>query len=504
MAALRQTTEEWEADFFTPAPLRSPAKAGNIHPNIYLDTNGRWYREGSGGEILWPTTLGTPTNAVVAREDKLERLRQAHFGALWAGAGVGVDGPRPGHSGDCPYCKNNFGRMADEVNRMFNVPKIGPPPRRLAPGEEPEDPHDATIFRELAELCGSPVAAANLAEAKRGDPAKAVRACRANEPEGSIGATMTNATCGLTMFRPERLYIGGAPTYTTAANGKRVVSNWIHPQEGRRTNETPESFTQWVSRPVVSESKEAPGAFCLAHFKDDVRLKAGVESVFGIGLDCDDGSATIERAARLLANYWFVAYSTHSHTPDAPRWRGILLFSRPATGDEYPFLWEQTDAWLKRCNLKLDPATKDASRLWYVPAVRPGAQFEYHHHEGRRIDVDAMLAAARKRAEAEARARQEAARRRPSVASTSGDIVERVRRYVAKMPIAIEGAGGSRDAFNVACQIVADIPDHATQFALFEEYSARCQPPWSEKEIEHKLADARKLSRKTPLTSRGR
>lgn len=70
--------------------------------------------------------------------------------------------------------------------------------------------------------------------------------------------------------------------------------------------------------------------------------------------------------------------------------------------------------------------------------------------------------------------------------------------YLAKMEPAIQGANGSKALFRAACKLVGHFnldPQDALQL-LTAEYNPRCTPPWSERELEHKVADAmRKLGR---------
>ena len=75
-------------------------------------------------------------------------------------------------------------------------------------------------------------------------------------------------------------------------------------------------------------------------------------------------------------------------------------------------------------------------------------------------------------------------------------VIERAGRYVDAMPAAISGSGGHAAAFNVAVALI-----HG--FALSEDeawpilcgFNDRCEPPWNERELRHKLADADKLAR---------
>jgi hypothetical protein len=78
-------------------------------------------------------------------------------------------------------------------------------------------------------------------------------------------------------------------------------------------------------------------------------------------------------------------------------------------------------------------------------------------------------------------------------------LIERAGRYVSAMPAAISGSGGS-----VACLAVANALKHGFALSREEawpiliEYSERCTPPWSERELEHKWESAGR-SHPTPL-----
>ncbi len=73
------------------------------------------------------------------------------------------------------------------------------------------------------------------------------------------------------------------------------------------------------------------------------------------------------------------------------------------------------------------------------------------------------------------------------------DVVARARSYVAAMPAAVSGQGGHNQTFAVACVLVQGFGlSQQEAWALLKDYNARCQPPWSEKELWHKLEDAEK------------
>jgi hypothetical protein len=68
---------------------------------------------------------------------------------------------------------------------------------------------------------------------------------------------------------------------------------------------------------------------------------------------------------------------------------------------------------------------------------------------------------------------------------------ERIERYIDACPPAISGSGGHDATFRIACILVQGFdlsPDDA--FTFLVRYNERCEPPWTEHELVHKLADA--------------
>jgi RecA-family ATPase len=74
---------------------------------------------------------------------------------------------------------------------------------------------------------------------------------------------------------------------------------------------------------------------------------------------------------------------------------------------------------------------------------------------------------------------------------TITDRITGARAYLAKLPVAVAGQGGHPATYRVASILANgfDLPwDDA--WMLLTEFNARCSPPWSEKELRHKLNDA--------------
>ncbi len=72
------------------------------------------------------------------------------------------------------------------------------------------------------------------------------------------------------------------------------------------------------------------------------------------------------------------------------------------------------------------------------------------------------------------------------------EVERRAVKYLDAMPPAISGQGGHSTTFTAATAVVHGFgidPGRALN-VLMDHYNPRCQPPWSEKELRHKVDDA--------------
>ena len=85
-----------------------------------------------------------------------------------------------------------------------------------------------------------------------------------------------------------------------------------------------------------------------------------------------------------------------------------------------------------------------------------------------------------------------------SVPSGGVDVLDRARKYLATCAPSIQGENGSGACIHAAHALVVGFAlDDDTAYALLSgEYNARCVPPWSEKELRHKIESARRNPRK--------
>lgn len=72
-------------------------------------------------------------------------------------------------------------------------------------------------------------------------------------------------------------------------------------------------------------------------------------------------------------------------------------------------------------------------------------------------------------------------------------VIERARKYLAKLPPAVDGKNGSGACYRAACVLTLGfgLPE-GQALDLMREYNQTCVPPWSEKELVHKVKSSLK------------
>jgi hypothetical protein len=74
--------------------------------------------------------------------------------------------------------------------------------------------------------------------------------------------------------------------------------------------------------------------------------------------------------------------------------------------------------------------------------------------------------------------------------------VQRARRYLATMPAAVAGHHGDVHTFRVCCRMVRGFAlDDDEAMALLTDWNARCDPPWTSRELADKVLRARRYGR---------
>ena len=84
-----------------------------------------------------------------------------------------------------------------------------------------------------------------------------------------------------------------------------------------------------------------------------------------------------------------------------------------------------------------------------------------------------------------------------AISGEGADKITRARAYLRKIPGAVSGQEGHKETFIAALKVVRgfDLTDDEAAMVL-GEWNQTCRPPWSEKELKHKIEDAQKAKGK--------
>ncbi len=141
-----------------------------------------------------------------------------------------------------------------------------------------------------------------------------------------------------------------------------------------------------LRRHDIRAAKDGPAWSPVTYKPGTKRAKANVDQVHALVLDVDH----VELPYAQLAGLAWVAHTTHSHNPPGdPRWRVVIPLSHSVPGDEQSW----SVYWLRareRFGEAMDEACKDASRLYFWPACRPGAPHRTEIGEGDLLDPDSL------------------------------------------------------------------------------------------------------------------
>ena len=140
-------------------------------------------------------------------------------------------------------------------------------------------------------------------------------------------------------------------------------------------------FARARMRPPPSSSDRFAAA-------NTTRANGNVQLLDAMVLDYDGKTGSppdIEGIALVWAGVGleFVLHTSYSHTEQAPRLRVILPYYRPATPAEHTATW----LWAQQVSggYQVDPACKDAARIYYVPCHAEGTTPTLLHWPGSKL-----------------------------------------------------------------------------------------------------------------------
>lgn len=204
-----------------------------------------------------------------------------------------------------------------------------------------------------------------------------------------------------------------------------------------------------------------------ASYEDgSTRCKENVVAVSCATFDLD-GKVTfdIDSVLERFADYDYAAHTTHNHTSEHPKWRGILPLASPIQACDWPEAW----ACLYEMVPENDPTTKDCSRMFYLPSCPPGVLPEVRTNAGCLFDLQAILDEKRKSKSLSKPATTES--RQQARTHVSNGTPEMYANWAKTVPI--EEGGRNRTAYHIVAEGLARGHDDEVVYQVLADYTAR-------------------------------
>ena len=158
-----------------------------------------------------------------------------------------------------------------------------------------------------------------------------------------------------------------------------------------RTNETAQEYPKLPK--AQKDAAKDHGGFLGGWLKGGIRKNGNVLGRQIGCLDADSIPADVDfpfLVELALDGVEYFLYSTHSHTPEAARYRLVILMSREVTEDEYPAAMRKVAHQIGMDYF--DDTTYQANRMMYWASCPSNGEFVFVENEGQPLDPDQYLA----------------------------------------------------------------------------------------------------------------
>lgn len=131
------------------------------------------------------------------------------------------------------------------------------------------------------------------------------------------------------------------------------------------------------------------GGFVGGYVVGGRRLKNSVQTRSLLTFDADEATSDFWNTFCLQYNYTAAIYSTHKHTPGAPRFRLIIPLSREVYTDEYAAIVRRIAGHIGID--MFDHTGYQPQRLMYWPSTSSNGEFIFEHQTGELLNPDEIL-----------------------------------------------------------------------------------------------------------------
>lgn len=188
--------------------------------------------------------------------------------------------------------------------------------------------------------------------------------------------------------------------FVIAIGASRFSENWKNKSvtwpdflkklsDTRRTGETFAEYKKYAK--ADRDNAKDVGGFVAGKIRGHKRLVGNVEYRTMVCLDADHASDAgfISDVELALPDTAWAIYTTHSHCPEAPRYRLIVPFCREVKPDEYQPIARKLAEMIGVETF--DPTTYDIHRLMYWPSTSENGEFVFERNKGKPLNVDEIL-----------------------------------------------------------------------------------------------------------------
>lgn len=156
------------------------------------------------------------------------------------------------------------------------------------------------------------------------------------------------------------------------------------------THRTAETHTEYTTAKKIRQDEiKDIGGFVGGYLTSGRRKSGSVLHRQLITLDIDYGKADFWFDFELMYGNAAVLYSTHKHSPEAPRLRLIIPLDRPVMVDEYMAISRKIAGILDI--EAFDPTTFQPERLMYWPSTSKDGIYEFQYQDGPWMCADDIL-----------------------------------------------------------------------------------------------------------------
>lgn len=153
------------------------------------------------------------------------------------------------------------------------------------------------------------------------------------------------------------------------------------------TTETVEEYRK-MTKPQQDSIKDV-GGFVGGHLRGGRRKTGTVLCRSMLTLDMDHGTPDVMDELDMFNSHEMCIYSTHKHTPEAPRLRLIMPLKRDVSEDEYPALARKV---AQEIGMDMfDDTTYQPHRLMYWPSTSSNGEYVFRVLDGDVLDPDYYL-----------------------------------------------------------------------------------------------------------------